>query len=83
MLLFLKRLTKVYLNYIIVGCCSLYARRNFMSEFDNIIPSVLNVKAAEGVEILSEDELTLTEGKSIAQLLEDEEKTEKEQNTAS
>jgi hypothetical protein len=54
-----------------------------MSEFDNIIPSVLNVKAAEGVEILSEDELTLTEGKSIAQLLEDEEKTEKEQNTAS
>ena len=75
-------MTKVYLNYIIVGCCSLCARRNFMSEFDNIIPSVLSVKAAEGVEV-SEAELNLTEGKSISELLEDEEKTKEDQNQPS
>jgi len=53
-----------------------------MSEFDNIIPSVLSVKAAEGVEV-SEAELNLTEGKSISELLEDEEKTKEDQNQPS
>lgn len=53
-----------------------------MSEFDNIIPSVLSVKAAEGVEV-SEEELNLTEGKSISQLLEDEEETQENQKQPS
>ena len=48
-----------------------------MSNFDNIniVPSVLVVKACANEDaVVSEEELQLQEGKSIAELLQDEEK---------
>lgn len=44
----------------------------------NIIPSILDVKAS-GVEI-TEYDLNLPDGKSIAELLDDQEKTQNPQN---
>jgi|LakMenEpi03Aug12_release.lakeMendotaPanAssembly.Ray.scaffolds.fasta_scaffold454055_2 hypothetical protein len=54
-----------------------------MSNFDDIkiVPSVLDVKAfATEDGIVTQEELQLEEGKSIAELLQDEEKKKSEQN---
>lgn len=56
--------------------------RNFMNNFDEIkiVPSVLEIKAcATDGAIVTPEELQLDEGKSIAELLEDEEKKENDQ----